>query len=101
MCEQRFRAHGLNVLARVRDSERAFDLALGSKERAQSVVRCVMRAESSDYHALKTMLAEGDFDRAAIVYAAEGEAFAAGEIETYPLSRIDELAASLARESHS
>lgn len=47
------------------------------------------------------MLTQGDFTRAAIVYTAEDEPHLSGEIETYPLSRIDELAASLARESAS
>lgn len=98
-CERRFMAHGLQVLARVRESERAFDLALGLNGRVRSVVRCVMRADPSDHHALKTMLAEGDFQRAAVVHIREDQPHLSLEIESYPLSRIDELAASLAQES--
>jgi len=45
------------------------------------------------------MLTQGDFDRAFLVYTAEDQPHLPGEIESYPLSRIDELAASLARES--
>jgi hypothetical protein len=63
------------------------------------VVRCVEHISEDDYHALATMLAQGDFTRAAIVYTSEDQPHLSGEIETYPLSRIDELAASLARES--
>lgn len=97
-CERRFMVHGLHILARVRESERAFDLALGLSGQVRSVVRCVMRADSSDHHALKTMLAEGDFHRAAVVYTAEDQPHLSVEIETYPLSRLDELATSLAKE---
>lgn len=45
------------------------------------------------------MLAEGDFDHAFIVYTAEDQPHLSGKIETYPLSRIDELVALLAKES--
>jgi len=45
------------------------------------------------------MLTEGDFTRAFIVYTSEGQPHLPGEIESYPLSRIDELAALLAKES--
>ncbi len=45
------------------------------------------------------MLSQGDFTRAFIVYTAEDQPHLSGEIESYPLSRIDELAASLAKES--
>jgi hypothetical protein len=47
------------------------------------------------------MLAQGDFDRAALVYAVSDQPHAFDEIETYPLSRIDDLAASLAMEGGS
>lgn len=98
-CERRFVDHGLRILARVRESERAFDLALGLSWRVSIVVRCVMRVDPNDYHALKTMLAEGDFHRAAVVYSAEDEPHLSVGIESYPLSRIDELAASLGQVS--
>ncbi len=45
------------------------------------------------------MIEQGDFTRAAIVYTAEGQPPLSGEIESYPLSRIHELAALLAKES--
>lgn len=98
-CERRFTAHGLQVLARVRESERAFDLALGVGGRVTSIVRCVTQPDPNDHHSLKTMLAEGDFHRAAVVYTAEAQPHLSVEIESYPLSHIDELAASLARQS--
>jgi hypothetical protein len=45
------------------------------------------------------MLAEGDFHRAAVVYTREDQPHLSIKIESYPLSRIDELAASLAQVS--
>ena len=92
------RERGATVSATVRESVRAIDLALLDLSNPV-VVRCVERATAQDGNALATMLAQGDFTRAAIVYTAEDQPHLTGEIETYPLSRIDELAASLARES--
>ena len=96
LCEEHFRAHDLNILARVRESERAMDLALGSPAGdALTVVRCVGRIELADYRALRTMLIQGDFNGAALVYTAEEQPHLSSEIPSYPLARIDELAASL------
>jgi len=89
---------GLKVIASVRESPSATDLAITNGS-AQIVVRCVERPSEPDRHALATMLAEGDFTRAFIVYTAEDQPHLSGEIESYPLSRIDELAALLAKES--
>ena len=97
-CETALREAGLQVIARVQEAPSVIDLAV-TRGRAQIIVRCVERVRSLDYTALGAMLAQGDFTRAAIVYTAEDQPHLSGEIETYPLSRIDELAASLARES--
>jgi len=88
---------GLDVIASVRESLSVVDLAVICGQ-TQIVVRCVERGTEEDAHALRLMLAERDFTRAFIVYTAEDQPHLTGEIETYPLSRIDELAASLARE---
>jgi hypothetical protein len=89
---------GLYVLARVPD-EGCVDLAIALSPTSLAVIRCVERASEADHHALKTMLAQGDFTRAALVYIEGDQPHLSDEIESYPLSRIDELAASLARES--
>lgn len=98
-CTASLSAAGLTVSAAVRESEKAIDLALLQLGGAAAVVRCVEKATEDDARALRVMLAQGDFQRAALVYAAEDQPHLSGEIETYPLARIDELAASLARES--
>ena len=89
---------GLSVLARVPD-ESCVDLAIVLSSKRLAVIRCTERVSEADHRALATMLAQGDFTRAFIVYTAEDQPRLSGDIETYPLSRIDELAASLARES--
>jgi hypothetical protein len=98
-CSDALAFRGLRPSARVIASERAVDLAIVGAGSADLIVRCVSTPSVSDYRALQTMLAQGDFTRAAIVYTAEDQPHLSGEIGTYPLSRIDELAASLARQS--
>jgi hypothetical protein len=90
-------AQGLKVIASVRESPDATDLAV-TNGNAQVVVRCVELPSEPDQNALRTMVAEGDFTRAFIVHSDE-HLPPAGDIPTYPLSRIDELAALLAKES--
>lgn len=96
-----FTDNGLKVLGAVWASPQAIDFALRGPRNENSVVRCANWPAPADLLELKTMLAQGDFTRAFIVYTAEEQPLLTGEIETYPLSRIDELAASLARESPS
>ncbi len=88
---------GLKVIASVRESPGATDLAIRNRS-AQIVVRCVESPSESDHNALRMMLTEGDFDRAFLVHTGD-ETDLTGDIQTWPLSRIDELAALLARES--
>jgi len=100
LCEEHFRTHGLNIFARVRESDRAMDLALSSTAGdVLTVVRCVVRIEPADYRALRTMLIQGDFNGAALVYTAEDQPHLADEISSYSLGRVDELAAFLSRVS--
>jgi hypothetical protein len=94
-----FTDNGLKVIGKVWASPRAIDLAMLGPKNQGTVVRCTEFAQSNDYVELKTMLAQRDFTRAFIVYTAEDQPHLTGEIESYPLSRIDELAALLAKES--
>jgi hypothetical protein len=47
------------------------------------------------------MLHAGDFDQAFLVYCEGEPPHICGEIESWPISRIDELAAKLAAEARS
>lgn len=87
------------MLGAVWASSRAIDFALRGPRNEDSVVRCTNSPRQGDLIELATMIAQGDFTRAFIVYTAEDQPHLSGEIEAYPLSRIDELAALLAKES--
>lgn len=89
---------GCECKAVIAERPGVLDFAVAAKGR-DVVVRLVDQATTTDYSQLATMLAQGDFTRAAIVYTAEDQPHLTGEIEAYPISRIDELAASLAKES--
>ena len=89
---------GCKCAAVVAERPGVFDFAVSAAGN-EMIVRLVGNAATFDYSQLETMLADGDFSRAFIVYTAEDQPHLSGEIESYPLSRIDELAALLARES--
>lgn len=94
-----FTNNGLKVFGAVWASPQAIDFALRGPRNGDSVVRCTTSPAPTDIRELETMVAQGDFTRAFIVYTAEDQPHLSGEIESYPLSRIDELAALLAKES--
>lgn len=99
LIERQLKAAGVAVIGRVWESKGAYDLALRNGNGRTFVVRCVAEPHATDHVALATMIAEGDFTRAFIVYTAEVQPYLTGEIEAYPLSCIDELAALLSKES--
>lgn len=92
---------GFSVLAKVWDTPRALDLAAYPADGNSLIVRCVAQAESSDYVALKTMIAEGDFDRAVLVYCDPSQPHLSDEIESWAIGDVDRLAALLAGEGAS
>jgi len=89
---------GCKCTAIVAERPGVFDFAVNAAGN-EIVVRLVCNLATFDHSQLATMLAEGDFTRAFIVYTAEDQPHLPGEIQAYPLSRIDELAALLAKES--
>lgn len=97
LVERQLARKGVVVVGRVRESHNAFDLALENVSGVSVVVRCADEPSGSNFSALRTMIAEGDFDRAFIVHTGS-ETDLTSEIQTWPVSRIDELAALLANE---
>jgi hypothetical protein len=97
-CLTTLAGRGLVVSATVRESQTALDLALLGGCKGTTVIRCVAERSERDAQVLRAMLSEGDFDRAFLVHTGD-ETDLTGEIQTWPLSRIDELAALLAKES--
>ncbi len=89
---------GLRVLGAVWASPSALDLALQGPNGRDSVVRFTDALKPSDAGTLKTMIAQGDFTRAFLVHTG-AEMDLSGEVQVWPLSRIDELAAILAAEA--
>ena len=97
-CLTTLAGRGLVVSATVRESLTATDLALLGGCNGNTIIRCVAERSERDAQALRAMISQGDFDRAFLVHTGD-ETYLTGEIPTYPLSRIDELAALLAKES--
>jgi len=60
---------GLRPLATVRESARLTDVATISASGASWMFRCAETVEDDDHLALATILAQGPFERAALVYA--------------------------------
>jgi hypothetical protein len=96
-CEAALRGAGLTIFARVLEASNVIDLAV-LRGQTKIVVRSVERVGAADCEALRSMIAEGDFDGAFLVHSDESSP-PPGDIPTYPISRIDELAALLAKES--
>lgn len=96
-CLTTLSGRGLAVSATVRESQTALDLAMLHARKGNTIIRCVAECSDRDVKALRAMLSEGDFDRAFLVHTGD-ETDLTGEIQLWPLSRIDELAALLAQE---
>ena len=86
---------GFKPIARVHDSERATDLAIALSPTSLVVVRCVDVAATEDHTALATMLSEGDFVWAALVYGEREGSETVGLVETFHVSELDRLVARL------
>jgi hypothetical protein len=88
---------GLRPIARVLDGE-ITDFAFIAPTLRSVVVRYVDRPTISDYRALATMMADGDFDRAALIHSGSSDADLSGPVQSWPIANVRQLAASLARD---
>lgn len=70
-----------------------FAISLGSKR--AGLIRYVDQAKPEDHTALATMMAEGDFVWAGLVYGAREGSAAVGLVESFHLSELEQLAARL------
>lgn len=86
---------GARILARVHDSNRATDLAVSLSPNRLAVTRCVERAAPEDHTALATMLTEGDFVWAGLVYGERERSETVGLVETFHVSELDRLVSRL------
>jgi hypothetical protein len=88
-------AASIRPVARVIASDRAADLALSLSPTRLAVVRCVDHAAPEDHTALATMLTEGDFVWAGLVYGEREGSETIGLVETFHVSELDRLVTRL------
>ena len=94
-CERAINSGALIVRARVRASDRATDLAIALSATHLAVVRCVDQAKPEDHTALTTMMVEGDFVWAGLVYGQRDGSEIVGFVETFHVSELDRLVSRL------
>lgn len=87
------------IAARVCAGESRRDVAATSPRGDCLVVRVTSAVQTIDYANLSTMLSEGPFTRAVLVYCEKESSEISDEIETWWIGDIEELAASLAAEA--
>ena len=85
----------LILAARIQSGARATDFVVQSSPTDLSVIRCVERIGASDHTALATMLSEGTFVWAALVYEDRERSETTGLIETFHVSELDRLVSRL------
>lgn len=88
-------AHDLSCVAAVYESPRATDHAVALSATRLAVVRRVDQATLEDHTALATMLAEGDFGWAGLVYGEREGSETVGLVETFHVSELDRLVSRL------
>lgn len=88
-------AASMRPVARVIADDRAIDLALSLAADRPAVIRCVEHAAPEDHTALATMLIEGDFVWAGLVYGEREGSETVGLVETFHVSELDRLVSRL------
>lgn len=88
-------AANFDCVARVEEPDRSVDLAMSLAPARLTIIRCVDHATSEDHTALATMLTEGDFVWAGLVYSEREGSETVGLIETFHLSELDRLVTRL------
>jgi hypothetical protein len=89
---QRF---GVHVVARVSENGGATDLAVRLLSTRLGVLRMVNEATSEDHGALATMMTQGDFVWAGLVYSEREGSETVGLIETFHVSEQERLVSRL------
>lgn len=87
-------AAGLSTVVRIAE-QRATDLAIAVSAKRLAVIRCVDYAHPDDHTALATMICEGDFVWAGLVYGEREGSEAVGLVETFHVSELDQLVSRL------
>ncbi len=98
-CAKTLRHADAQILARAVDGEARVDFAVATATGLLTVIRCVHSPTASDRLALITMIKQGDFDHAILVHEEPGERHIFEGVESRWIGDVDDLVASLARES--
>ncbi len=99
MCFDSLKNTGLGTLARVHVRRGAVDAIVRTGDQKLGIVRCADLARPDDCRALETMLVEGPFSFAALVYERAEKSVFYTEIETYHVSEVSTLMAKFAAEA--
>lgn len=94
-CSERLTYSGVRTVARVAERDTTTDLAIALSPARLAVVRCVEHAATADHTALATMLTEGDFVWAGLVYGEREGSEIVGLVETFHVSELDRLVSRL------
>lgn len=94
-CSERLTNSGVRTVARVAERDTTSDLAIALLPSLPAVIRCVERAFPEDHTALATMLAEGDFVWAGLVFGEREGSETVGLVETFHVSELDRLVSRL------
>lgn len=85
----------LALVADVAEDHAKRDLAIALSPARLAVVRCAERSGHEDHTALATMLTEGDFVWAGLVYSEREGSETVGLVETFHVSELDRLVSRL------
>lgn len=88
---------GIGVIAQVLEANCATDIAATLTTGRLAVIRCVTRASATDHAALATMLTDGDFAWAGIIFSEWEGSEPVGLIEAFHVSELDRLVARLTK----
>lgn len=94
-CSERLSRSGTRTVARVSESESSIDLAVALPAASLAAVRCVERVSAEDHAALATMVTEGDFVWAGLVYGEREGSETVGLVETFHVSELERLVSRL------
>jgi hypothetical protein len=90
-------SHGLAPIAKTREADGSIHFAIDLGAAGWCVVRWSEVVSARDYRTLRTMVRQGDFDRAVVVYSDCEQSRLSNEIESWPISKSNELARLLAQ----
>ena len=82
---------GAREVASVREADRATDIAIAISRTRLAVIRCVQRVDLEDHAALATMVDDGDFSWAGLVYSSQRGMDRPEHVEAFHVSELPRL----------